>query len=172
MNISQRVEFCQELIYFFWKICFSFRTSWKELIWCTNDPNVHICIFCKRWSFTLGWFFPVSILNYYLKKWRSSHLRCSIKKLFLKTSQYSQGKQEKPVLESLFNLEYCEIFKSAYFEEHLRTTACENVFMKLRKIKNYSKGVLTLYQRNRFFQNHYQKQLKMLVFIYMIILWK
>ena len=41
---------------FFWKICFSFRTSWKELIWCTNDPNVHIRILCKRWSLILGCF--------------------------------------------------------------------------------------------------------------------
>ena len=47
---------------FFWKICFSFRTSQKELIWCTNDPNVHICIFCKRWSFILGCFFPLSVM--------------------------------------------------------------------------------------------------------------
>ena len=39
------------------------------------------------------------------------------------------------VLKSLFNSEYCEIFKSTYFEEHLRTAASENVFMKLRKIK-------------------------------------
>ena len=41
----------------------------------------------------------------------------------------------KPVLKSLFNSEYCEIFKS---EEHLRTAAPENVFIKLRKIKIYS----------------------------------
>ena len=48
---------------FFWKICSSFRTS-KELIWCTNDPNVYIRIFRKRWSLILGWFFPVpTILN-------------------------------------------------------------------------------------------------------------
>ena len=40
-----------------------------------------------------------------------------------------------PVLESLFNSEYCEIFKSTYFEEHLRTAASENMFMKLRNIK-------------------------------------
>ena len=33
--------------------------------------------------------------------------------------------------ESLFNSEYCEIFKSAYFVEHLQTNASENVFMKL-----------------------------------------
>ena len=42
-----------------------------------------------------------------------------------------------PVLESLFNSEYCEIFKSTYFEELLRSAASENVFMKLRKIKIY-----------------------------------
>ena len=37
------------------------------------------------------------------------------------------------LLESLFDSEYCEILKSTYFEEHLRTAASENVFMKLRK---------------------------------------
>ena len=41
---------------FFWKICFNFRTSSKELIWCNNDPNVRICIFCKCWSLILGCF--------------------------------------------------------------------------------------------------------------------
>ena len=30
--------------------CSSLRTSHKELIWCTNDPNINIRIFCKRWS--------------------------------------------------------------------------------------------------------------------------
>ena len=30
------------------------------------------------------------------------------------------------------------VFKSTYFEEHLRTAASENVFMKLKKIKIYS----------------------------------
>ena len=37
------------------------------------------------------------------------------------------------MLESLFNSEYCEIFNSTYFGEHLRTAASENVFMRLRK---------------------------------------
>ena len=45
---------------------------------------------------------------------------------------------EKHLFWSLFNSEYREIFKSTYFEEHLRTAASENVFMKLRKIKDYS----------------------------------
>ena len=35
----------------------------KELIWCTNDPNVHIHIFRKCWSLILGCFFPVKILK-------------------------------------------------------------------------------------------------------------
>ena len=48
---------------FFWKFCFSLRTSYKELICCTNNPNAHICTFCKRWSFIWRCFFPVSILN-------------------------------------------------------------------------------------------------------------
>ena len=34
-----------------------------------------------------------------------------------------------PVLESVLNSEYWEIFKSTNFEEHLRTAASENVFM-------------------------------------------
>ena len=48
--------------YFFWKFCFSLKTFYKELIWCTNDPNAHIRYFCKRWSFIWRCFFPVSIL--------------------------------------------------------------------------------------------------------------
>ena len=48
---------------FFWKICSSFRTSYKELTSCNNDPNVHIRIFRQRWSLILGCSFPVNILN-------------------------------------------------------------------------------------------------------------
>ena len=32
-----------------------------------------------------------------------------------------------PVLETLFNSEHCESSQSTYFEEHLRSTASENV---------------------------------------------
>ena len=46
---------------FFWKFCFSLRTFYKELICCTKNPNVHICTFCKCWSFIWRCFFPVSI---------------------------------------------------------------------------------------------------------------
>ena len=33
------------------------------LIWCTNDSNVYIRIFLKRWSLVLGSFFPVNTLK-------------------------------------------------------------------------------------------------------------
>ena len=36
-----------------------------------------------------------------------------------------------PVLESLLNSEYCEIFLRTYFEEHLQMAASENVFTKI-----------------------------------------
>ena len=48
---------------FFWKSCFSLRTSYKELIWCTSYPDVYIRTFCERWSFLWRWFFLVSILS-------------------------------------------------------------------------------------------------------------
>ena len=47
----------------FWKFCFSWRTSYKELICFTNNPNAQICIFCKHWRLIWRCFFPVSILK-------------------------------------------------------------------------------------------------------------
>ena len=43
---------------FFQKFYFSWRTSYRELIWCTNHSNAHIHTFWKRWSFIRGCFFP------------------------------------------------------------------------------------------------------------------
>ena len=43
---------------------------------------------------------------------------------------------------NLLNTNYWKVFKSTYFEEHLWTANSENVFMKLRKIRIYSLGVL------------------------------
>ena len=48
---------------FLWKFCFSLRTSYKELIWCTNGRNAHMRTFCNSWSFIWRCFFPVSILK-------------------------------------------------------------------------------------------------------------
>ena len=49
--------------FLFWKYCFSLRTSYKDMIWCTNNPNAHTRTFCKRWSFIWRSCFPVSILK-------------------------------------------------------------------------------------------------------------
>ena len=38
---------------------------------------------------------------------------------------------KRPVLESLSNSEYFEIFQSTYFNEHLQTAASENLFIKI-----------------------------------------
>ena len=48
---------------FFWIFCFNLRTLYKELIWCTNDPNAHIRTFYRCSSFIWRCFFPVSILK-------------------------------------------------------------------------------------------------------------
>ena len=59
--------------------------------------------------------------------------------------------------------EYCEIFKSTYFEEHLRTAASKNVFIK-KIVKLFIRSFkCTL--KNRLFRYQYQKQVKMFVFI-------
>ena len=50
---------------FFWKFCFSTITCYKELIWTTNYPEVHIHTCWKRWSFIWECFFHVSILKTY-----------------------------------------------------------------------------------------------------------
>ena len=57
------------------------------------------------------------------------------------------------MLESHFNSEHCEILKSTYFEEHLRTAASENVLMTLF-IRSFN---FTL--KNTAFQHQYQKQI-------------
>ena len=56
---------------FFWKFCFSLRTSYKELICCTNNPNAHIFTFCKSWSFIWRCFFNMSILKCFKKPYVS-----------------------------------------------------------------------------------------------------
>ena len=66
--------------------------------------------------------------------YRSSHRRCSAKKVFLKLLHYSrestcvrvslQGFRSAILLKRLmFSCEYYETFKNTYFEEHLGTTA-------------------------------------------------
>ena len=41
-------------------------------------------------------------------------------------------KREKDIPTQVFSCEYCEIFKNAYFEEHLRTAAFKRTYLRLR----------------------------------------
>ena len=59
--------------------------------------------------------------------------------------------RETRVLESLFHSEYCEIFKSTYFEEHLLTATSVNVSMKLRNIKIYHTSFNFTFKKTGFF---------------------
>ena len=56
-------SFANNYFIFFWKFCFSLKTSYKGLICCTNNPSAHICTFRKQWSFIWLCFFPVSIFK-------------------------------------------------------------------------------------------------------------
>ena len=66
MDLSKRV--LPVTTSFFWKFCFSLRTPYQELIWCTNKQNVHIHTFCKHWSFIWRCFAPVSVLKTWKQK--------------------------------------------------------------------------------------------------------
>ena len=78
-------------------------------------------------------------INPFLVMSRSSHQRCSIKKLVLKISENSQENTcarvsfliklhacnfiKKETLTQFFSREFCEIAKNNFSTEHLRTTA-------------------------------------------------
>ena len=69
------------------------------------------------------------VMKYKLAFVRSSHRRCSVKKVFSKTSQISQENtcagvsSSKETATQVFSCEIYKIFKNMYFEEHMRTTA-------------------------------------------------
>ena len=58
---------------------------------------------------------------------RSSHRRCSMKKLFLKIVSAPQAQAcnfiKKETRTQVFSCELCEIFKNTFFKKHLLTTA-------------------------------------------------
>ena len=84
---------------FFWKFWFSVTTSYKELISCTNYPNVYIQTFRKRWSFFIWWcFFPVSILKLVLIFYCFSETmiqRKNVNNLHIITEPYRENKKMK-----------------------------------------------------------------------------
>ena len=65
----------------------------------------------------------ITVQSITFKKYRSNHRRCSIKNCCLKISKFKFTEKHLCLLESLFNSEYCKIFKNTYFEERLRKAA-------------------------------------------------
>ena len=60
----------------------------------------------------------------------ASSVKFSVKKSINMLTSCGWFLTTAPSFESVFNTEYCEIFQSPYFEEHLQTAASENVFIK------------------------------------------
>ena len=58
-----------------------------------------------------------------LKKSLMENFIFCAKTSFFKNTCLAASYRKTPVLESLFNSEYCKKFRSTYFEEHLRTAA-------------------------------------------------
>ena len=69
----------------------------------------------KRISFRFFCHFTVKVLNGF----KSSHRRCSVKKVFLKFRDLQLFKKWTPI--QVFPCKFCKILKNTYFEEHLRS---------------------------------------------------
>ena len=82
-------------------------------------PNVRIeCCAIK---------FQYNVASPIFSVFKSSHQRCSIKKVFFEISQNSKentcSRVEKKNLAQVFSSEFCEICKNTFITEHLWTTA-------------------------------------------------
>ena len=67
------------------------------------------------------------IARYGLPQYRSSHRRCSIKKVFIKILQSSQENTcARVTLTQVFSCEFCKIFKNSFFTEYIRANASDN----------------------------------------------
>ena len=91
------------------------------------------------------------------QKSRSSHARCFTKKLFLKISQYSQGKK------LCWNLFLIQSIKKFLWAPILRNI-CKRFLLK---IKNCWSGIFNCL----FFQHQYQRQVKMYVSLFIYYDW-
>ena len=86
------------------------------------------------------------------KTFRSSYQRCSIKKVFLETSQNLQEKTcnracfliklqafnfiKKETLVPVFSWEFCKISKNTFSTKHLLTTASEHQFIIIKMLSH------------------------------------
>ena len=102
---------------------------------------------------------------------KSSHRRCTVKKTFLKNflkivlknftiftgkhlcwslfliklQVWRPATLSKEALTQVFPCKYCEIFKSTYFQEHLRTTASNNIIVFFVKVHFWSISLIICY---------------------------
>ena len=105
--------------------------------------TIHVFLpgyFYKKHYFLKAWLqsansFIISVYREIVKSlksfFRSSYQRCSIKKLFLKISQY----HGKTTPTEVFSYEYCKIFKNIYFEEYLRASTFESYHLNRWKFQ-------------------------------------
>ena len=102
---------------------FGKATNWRPTTLFTKESpeQMFSCEFCKVFKNT---YFEEKMLLY--RSSHRSHQKYSIKKLFLKISQYSQETQ-------MFSYEYYKIFRSNYFEKHLRKAASVCISMNILK---------------------------------------
>ena len=69
---------------------------------------------------------------------------CSVKKMFLKISQYLLVIQLQVLMllkrgsNTVLFIEYCEIFKNIYFKECLQAAACKNVSKTYSMYSNFN----------------------------------
>ena len=82
---------------------------------------------------------------------------CSIKKAVLKNLAIFTGKHQRWSLSlinlqafslQVFSCEYCKIFKKTYFEEHLRTTASEDCYVRRFSFTFLRIGKMTFFQKS------------------------
>ena len=161
---------------FFWKIFSCFRTSWKELIWCTNDPSVHIHIFCERWSLILGCFLPVSILKtrrqskFNISK--SSHRRWSVKKSVLKNFAEFTGKHlsqslrpatllKKRLWQRCFPLNFAKLlFKHLFYGTPLNDCFCISGLIFLKPWLCFNQLVFMSLFKNTLLVNAFSRKIR------------
>ena len=123
----------------------------------TNLPSWHTALYVNPWLFAISVKSKVSF------QWHSRTMytmadssvteaiakRCSIKKVFLKILQNLQENNrtrvtfliklqaKKETLAQVFSCEFCNIFKSTFFTEHLRTTASVTTIIVVFYLKQF-----------------------------------
>ena len=110
------------------KFCFSLKTWYKKLIWCTSYPNIYINTFRKRWNFIWGCFSLWVSLNRLLFFLKCSDLR-------IKTSRFLISFNYFCIVQAVFLSEYIFLNFFTLPKTFLQTPRKEFT----TSIKNYQK---------------------------------